>query len=67
MHMLGIISLVVNIKSNPGYIKKEQKASLNNMENFKELEKLFEYNSSLKICPECQIVRPIRSKHCDFC
>ena len=47
--------------SNPGYLR------VLGGRDGRPLLELFEKAECFEICPECEIIKPARSKHCDVC
>ncbi|EGR28545.1 hypothetical protein IMG5_173100 [Ichthyophthirius multifiliis] len=61
--ILSFFSFIFSCLKNPGYI------SLNNQQHTLEyqLQCLQKYKENKQICYDCIIIKPLRSKHCDFC
>lgn len=58
IHLLAIVFWLLSSCMNPGFIKKTEKA---------DFLKLMSYIDPVRICPDCQIVRTPRSRHCGTC
>jgi Uncharacterized protein containing DHHC-type Zn finger len=55
---LSFILFLLSWQTNPGYMKNNNK---------KEILNLLMKNEPQVVCPECIIVKPVRSKHCEYC
>ncbi len=56
--VLTMIAFVICWLKNPGYLEKD-----NNID-FNELLEIFDPNN---LCPECEVIRTPRSRHCNIC
>lgn len=59
MMILSLLFFLISWIANPGYLYKKPGSTL-----LKIIEK---GNDCTGICPECEIVKPLRSRHCDVC
>lgn len=70
---LTMIFMLISWLKDPGYISKGTNAKeflVNQIQNFKIIffyKQLLEKYEASSLCPECEILKPLRSKHCEIC